>query len=155
MKEHSHHGKNSPYIGLSIMGAIHLPIMYAVMFTMVWTWDEVLHNLNTFYMAVMMAAPMIFLMPLMMAKMYPNKKINMIVYIGSAVVFSIFFMFMRQQTLIGDKQFVRSMIPHHSGAILMCEKAKLEDSELKVLCQEIIRAQRDEIEQMKKVLERL
>lgn len=154
MKNHGGH-RTRPYLELAITGALHLPIMYAVMFTMVWTWNEVFHNLNTFYMAGMMALPMVLIMPLLMSSMYPNKKLNLFVYVGSVAVFLILFWFMREQTFIGDRQFVRSMIPHHSGAILMCEKAKLADSELKTLCGQIIKAQQEEIDQMKRILERL
>ena len=47
------------------------------------------------------------------------------------------------------------MIPHHSGAILMCEEAKLTDPEIRQLCGEIIQAQKDEISQMKRIMDRL
>lgn len=153
---HGEHTKGqSHYQHLALMGLIQFPIMYAVMFSMVYSSAEIFHNLNTFYMAGMMVAPMIVLMPLMMRKMYPDQKLNMIVYAASAVLFLALFFFTRQQTLIGDRQFLRSMIPHHSGAVLMCEKAKIEDAEIKTLCGEIIRSQTSEIEQMKKILERL
>lgn len=45
--------------------------------------------------------------------------------------------------------FLRSMIPHHSGAILMCAKAPLRDAEIQRLCKTIIAGQADEIRQMK------
>jgi uncharacterized protein (DUF305 family) len=60
----------------------------------------------------------------------------------------------RQQSLIGDRQFLRSMIPHHSGAILMCREAQLSDPEIKRLCAGIITSQTAEIAQMKKMLGR-
>ena len=44
------------------------------------------------------------------------------------------------------------MIPHHSGAVLMCREAELSDPELRTLCQQIIRNQREEIAQMKAIL---
>lgn len=144
-----------PYSNLLLMGLLHFPIMYAVMFSMVNSMDEVFHNLNTAYMAGMMVAPMIILMPLMMHMMYPNKKLNMLVYVSSAVLFLALFIFMREQTLVGDRQFLRSMIPHHSGAILMCEKSKIQDAEIKTLCDEIVKSQRSEIEQMKDILSRM
>ena len=53
---------------------------------------------------------------------------------------------------IGDSAFLRSMIPHHSGAILMCEENRLKDPELVKLCQDIITSQTQEIAQMKQLL---
>jgi len=46
------------------------------------------------------------------------------------------------------------MIPHHSGAILMCEQAAITDPEIVALCGDIVKAQRDEIAQMKAILAR-
>jgi uncharacterized protein (DUF305 family) len=54
---------------------------------------------------------------------------------------------------IGDRAFLRSMIPHHSGAILMCEEARLEDPEVRALCKEIIESQQREIDWMQARLE--
>ena len=137
------------------MGLVHLPIMYAVMFTMVYSWSDVVHNLNTLYMAGMMVAPMIVLMPLMMKSMYPNRRANLMVYASSIALFAVLFSFMRNQTFVGDEQFLKSMIPHHSGAILMCEEAKISNPELKALCTEIIQGQKAEIAQMKEILSRM
>jgi uncharacterized protein (DUF305 family) len=47
------------------------------------------------------------------------------------------------------------MIPHHAGAILMCEQAPIQDAEIKTLCQSIIASQQDEIDQMKAKLQEL
>jgi uncharacterized protein (DUF305 family) len=47
------------------------------------------------------------------------------------------------------------MIPHHSGAILMCREASLSDPELVALCGEITKAQREEIEQMNRIAARI
>ena len=51
-------------------------------------------------------------------------------------------------------QFLKSMIPHHAGAILMCEEASIQDPEIRVLCQNIIVSQQSEINQMKAILNR-
>jgi uncharacterized protein (DUF305 family) len=64
-------------------------------------------------------------------------------------------MLIRQQTAISDKQFLRSMIPHHAGAILMCERASIQDSEIKELCKSIIASQQAEIDQMRAKLNEL
>ena len=46
------------------------------------------------------------------------------------------------------------MIPHHSGAILMCQQASLTDPEVLGLCEEIVSSQEREIAQMKAILAR-
>lgn len=147
--------KMGPYKSLIWMGFIHVPIMYVIMFAMVDTWRDVFQNLNTFYMALMMAAPMVAIMPFMMRDMYPNKKKNFFVALGALIVLLGSFSGIRFQAAVEDFQFIRSMIPHHSGAILMCREAKISDPELKTLCNNISEGQRNEIEQMNKILERL
>ncbi|MCA0455364.1 MAG: DUF305 domain-containing protein [Chloroflexi bacterium] len=54
-----------------------------------------------------------------------------------------------------DRELVRSMIPHHTGAILMCEQTSLDDTEIIVLCETLIDSQEAEIAQMKAILDRL
>lgn len=59
---------------------------------------------------------------------------------------------MRTQAAIGDEQFLKSMIPHHSGALLMCRNAKLQSQETRDLCQQIIESQVREIAEMRALL---
>ena len=146
---HSHYAK----LGLNL--AISTIIMYFVMFAMVDGISDFYHNLNMFYMALMMVAPMAVLMIVMMGSMYSNRRLNWIISVGFAAVFVFAFAGIRSQAAIGDRQFVRSMIPHHSGAILMCREASLADAELKRLCDDIGSGQRQEIEQMERILARL
>jgi uncharacterized protein (DUF305 family) len=47
------------------------------------------------------------------------------------------------------------MIPHHAGAILMCEEAPIHDAEIQALCRSIISSQQSEIDQMKAKLSAL
>ena len=72
----------------------------------------------------------------------------------SLVALVVFWVGIRQQFAVTDGQFLRSMIPHHAGAILMCDKAPIQDGEIKSLCQEIIRSQQSEIELMKLIMAR-
>ena len=57
--------------------------------------------------------------------------------------------------LCTDEQFLRSMIPHHAGAILMCQEASIEDQEIRELCRSIIASQQTEIDLMKAKLDQL
>jgi len=131
-----------------------LVIMYFVMFTMIYSLGEFYNNLNMFYMALMMAAPMGALMLLMMRSMFANRRLNGILHVLFAAIFVLAYIGVRSQALVGDNQFLRSMIPHHSGAILMCEQASLKDPEIKSLCGSIIISQKQEIDQMKQLLRR-
>ena len=72
----------------------------------------------------------------------------------AALVLIASFFAIRTQAAIGDSQFLRSMIPHHSGAVLMCKEATISDPEIKALCVGIIQSQEAEIAQMKALLER-
>ena len=60
-----------------------------------------------------------------------------------------------QKPIIGDVLWMKAMIPHHSIAILTSERADIKDPEVKQLAEDIIEAQRREIEQMKAMIERL
>jgi uncharacterized protein (DUF305 family) len=46
------------------------------------------------------------------------------------------------------------MIPHHSGAILMCQQAAIEDPQIATLCRDIVVGQQAEIERMQVLLDR-
>ena len=147
----------SHYRMLIVNLIVSLIIMYFVMYTMIWSASDLLNNLNTLYMAVMMASPMGILMLLMMRMMYPDKKLNLLLYGLFALLFVLAFWAMRVQAFVGDRQFVRAMIPHHSGAILMCNRASIQDSELRGLCFKpngIVESQTREIGQMKAFLSR-
>lgn len=44
----------------------------------------------------------------------------------------------RTQAGVGDQQFLRSMIPHHAGAILMCNEARVANPAIIDLCKNIV-----------------
>jgi uncharacterized protein (DUF305 family) len=99
-----------------------------------------------------MTAPMVAIEMLLMSGMYKNKKLNALLIAGSCVAGIAFFLFIRQETAISDRQFLRSMIPHHSGAILMCNEASLQDQRILELCKTIVTGQQQEIDQMRGIL---
>ncbi len=152
MESHQSHG--SHYRMLAINLAVSAVIMYLVMFAMIDTLDEFYNNLNMLYMTMMMIAPMGALMLLMMGSMYGNRRLNLLLYAVCAGLFVLGTAGTRAQAGIGNVQFLRSMIPHHSGAILMCREASISDPEIVALCGNIQRSQRAEIDQMKRILER-
>jgi uncharacterized protein (DUF305 family) len=137
------------YGRLLLMVVLSFLSMYILMYAMVDSIANVYLNLNQFYMAGLMAAPMVLIELALMGAMYGDKKRNVAIATVSLVALAGFWTLIRQQTVITDTQFLRSMIPHHAGAILMCEKASIRDPEIKQLCEAIVSSQRSEIDQMK------
>ena len=141
------------YFPLFLMAALSFTVMYILMYAMVDTFNNAIPNLNQIYMAGLMEAPMVVIELLLMKGMYQNKKANAAIIACSVLVMVGFFLLMRQQAAINDKQFLKSMVPHHASAILMCKEAKLKDPEIQALCKEIIASQQKEIDQMRTKLE--
>ena len=141
--EKGHYRRLAAMIGLSFVA------MYVLMYAMVDVLGNAQPNLNQAYMAALMTAPMLVLELLLMGHMYANKKINAGLVIGGVLLLVLAWVGIRQQVAIGDEQFLRSMIPHHASAILMCKKAPLRDPDIQQLCHQIIASQQGEIDQMK------
>ncbi len=145
--------KHNHYARLALMTAFSFVSMYVLMYSMTNTGRDIYNSLNQLYMAGLMTAPMVVIEMLLMSGMYQNKRLNAVVMAVSVLAGVVFFTFIRQQVAISDQQFLRSMIPHHSGAILMCEGASLDDRRIKDLCKTIIAGQQAEIDQMRAMLD--
>lgn len=111
-------------------------------------------NINNVYRTLMMVTPMALLMLVTMRSMFHRAGVNRVIAIASVVVFALSFWAMRTQAAVGDREFLRSMIPHHSGAILMCEQASLHDPDIIKLCSGIVQSQKAEIAEMERLLAR-
>ncbi|UXI66090.1 DUF305 domain-containing protein [Tahibacter amnicola] len=150
--EHSTQNTMSHYPRFAAMIAVSFVAMFALMYVMVDRFAHVLSNLNQVYMAALMAGAMVLIELAFMWKMYPNAKLNGLFLAIAGIVVGVSWFGVRYQWGIGDSQFLRSMIPHHAGAILMCEEATLTSTEIRSLCGDIQRSQRAEIQQMQALL---
>lgn len=130
-------------------------IMYIVMFLNIDRFSHYHTSITRIYMALLMAAPMAVVMMLMMGRMYPSKKINLVIVASAIVLFMVILIGLRTQTPIGDEQYMKAMIPHHSSAILVSKEAALKDPEVRKLAEQIIQAQEKEIAEMNALLEKL
>jgi uncharacterized protein (DUF305 family) len=142
----------NPYIRLAIMAMASFVAMYGLMYAMVDRFSNVFPSLNQAYMAGLMAAPMVTIELLVMRSMYPNRTVNAALVAASVVLLGFFWLSIRAQAAITDREFLKSMIPHHGGAILMCQETSLRDPELDRLCREIVASQQREIDFMKSKL---
>jgi hypothetical protein len=147
------HGENH-YPHLYLMAGLSFIAMFLLMYAMVDRLANVYLNLNQVYMAGLMAAPMVLIELTVMRAMYRDRRTNAIIIVVSVLLLALFWFGIRKQAAIDNAQFLRSMIPHHAGAILMCEQSSADDPQIRNLCQEIIESQQREIEQMKALLDK-
>jgi hypothetical protein len=134
------------------MAVLMFGAMYLLMYAMLDRFANVYLNFNQAYMAGLMTAPMVLLEFVLMRAMYRNRRVNAVIVTVSLLVGAGCWVLIRQQGGIGDRQFLRSMIPHHAAAILMCEKAPIESPAIHDLCRRIIASQSAEITEVKGLL---
>lgn len=142
------------YMHFALMLGLSFLLMFGFMYAMVDRLANVYPNINQAYMAGLMVAPMAVLELVLMGAMYPDKKKNLAIIGSSLLLLLVCWVGIRSQIAVNDKSFLRSMIPHHAGAILMCQQASLKDAEVRKLCGEIVASQTKEIAQMKGILSR-
>ncbi len=143
------------YRKFSFMIIISFVMMYCVMFLNITQLDYFYVSTNRLYMALLMICPMTVVMMVLMGKMYPNKKLNKGIIISAVIVFIIVLAGLRTQTPIGDVQYMKAMIPHHSSAILTSENANIKDPEVRKLADGIIETQKKEIAEMRALIQKL
>tara|TARA_R110002020_G_C16150235_1_gene762600 strand:- start:305 stop:643 length:339 start_codon:yes stop_codon:yes gene_type:complete len=107
------------------------------------------------YMTFIGLGGMAIIMFFFMKGMYKNKIKNAAILSGSILLMAVSTLLVRQQIPIDDLKWMKAMIPHHSIAILTSNRADIQDPEVKQLANDIIEAQEREIDQMKKMIERL
>lgn len=156
MENSKDHLKKGNYTKFALMLAASFVAMYITMYLNTYELDHVYFSLTRFYMSCLGIAAMAVIMWTFMRKMYQDKKKNMIILIGSLVLFISALSLVRAQSpIIGDVLWMKAMIPHHSIAILTSERADIKDPEVRKLADDIIKAQKKEIEEMKAMIKRL
>ncbi len=146
---------NMSYKKFALIMVVSFICMYGVMFLNITELNHFYISTTRIYMAILMVSIMSVVMMLMMGKMYPNKKINTGIIVGSILVFGLILAGLRTQTPIGDIEYMRAMIPHHSSAIMTSENADIKDPEVRKLADGIIESQKKEIAEMKALIIKL
>lgn len=146
-KSMSGYGKLFLALGVSLI------VMYLLTMAFVDEWDHYHLNLSNLYMAILMVAPMGLIMLFVMRSMFPDSRLNLVLIVGFVALFFLAFWLGRTQAFVGNDQFLRAMIPHHSRAILVCENASITDPEIQQLCQQIVETQKEEIGIMNQMLD--
>jgi uncharacterized protein (DUF305 family) len=130
-------------------------LMYLAMYLNNYSWDHIFFSEMRLYMNLLMTAIMAVVMLWFMRHMYTNKRTNQYIVGGSIALFVVALFLVRSQTLVDDVDYMEAMIPHHSIAILTSERAQINDPRVRALADDIIAAQKKEIEEMKRLIEDL
>ncbi|REE25477.1 hypothetical protein DFQ09_10266 [Winogradskyella pacifica] len=156
-QEHTNHKEGiGNYTKFFLMLGASFIAMYITMYLNTYAIDHVYFSMTRFYMVCLGISAMAVIMLLFMLKMYKSKKKNTAILVGSLVLFISALGLVRVQApIVGDVLWLKGMIPHHSIAILTSERADIQDPEVKQLAEDIIKAQRKEIEDMKAMIKRL
>lgn len=128
-------------------------IMVFLMYQLVYSFDHATFSINRLVASLVMACVMTIVMLSFMWSMYKGKGTKITVLFLAALLGLILLFLNRSQSLIGDENFMKSMIPHHSIAINNARRASISDPRVRKLADEIIAAQVREIAEMKRLLE--
>ena len=153
-KEHEGH-KDQKQMWMKFAGMIATStlVMFILMHQMVYEADHLTFSLNRFIASLVSGSSMVIIMLGFMWSMYRDPALKKMVMAGAAIAFVGLLFVNRQQVLIGDEGYMRSMIPHHSIAINNSRKATITDPRVRKLADNIIKAQVKEIAEMKMLLE--
>ncbi|MDF1835123.1 MAG: DUF305 domain-containing protein [Alteraurantiacibacter sp. bin_em_oilr2.035] len=124
-------------------------IMLGLMYLNTYAMDHVFWSEMRFWMMFVMGSVMAVVMLLFMWGMYKNTAKNLIIIGVAVVTFALSLFLVRSQATIDDSEWMSAMIPHHSIAVLTSERAGIQDVRVRELADEIIKAQRREIDEMK------
>jgi hypothetical protein len=128
-------------------------IMFFLMYQLVYQLDHATFSLNRLVASLVMGAVMTVVMLAFMWPMYRGSGTKVAVLTVGVLSAGGLLYVNRSQALIGDVEFMESMIPHHSIAINNARKAQIRDPRVRDLADRIIISQVREIEEMKLLLE--
>jgi hypothetical protein len=128
-------------------------IMFFLMYQLIYSLDHAMFSLNRLLASLVMGCVMTILMLAVMWRMYKGTGIKIAVLVVATVVGATLLSMNRNQALIEDVSFMKSMIPHHSIAINNARKASISDPRVRKLADGIIESQVREIAEMKLLID--
>lgn len=134
------------------MIAVSTVIMFFLMYQLVYSVEHVLFSLTRLVSALVMGCVMTAVMLGFMWKMYRPMAAKAVVLAVAVLCGIVLLAVNRSQALVGDVNFMKAMIPHHSIAINNARKADIRDPRVRYLADRITRDQVKEIEEMKMLI---
>lgn len=141
------------YARFGAMIASSIFIMYWLMYLNTYQLDHVYVSESRTYMAIIMGAAMAVIMLAFMQHMLTNRRANVGIAVCSIIVFFLALWLVRSQVTVDDVSYMKSMMPHHSVAILTSKRAHISDPRVRRLADQIIDSQTREISEMKMLIQ--
>ncbi len=152
---HSEQKQMNPYVKFTLMILTSTVVMYIMMYFNTYEWNHIYFSETRAYMALYMGAGMAVIMLAFMSNMYKKTKVNLMIYGLSVLLFTVGIWGVRSQATVDQVDWMQAMIPHHSIAILTSSRADIEDPRVQQLADDIIEAQKREIQEMQALIEAL
>lgn len=152
---HAEQKQMNPYVKFTLMILTSTVVMYIMMYFNTYEWDHIYFSETRAYMALYMGAGMAVIMLAFMSNMYKKTKVNLMIYGLSVLLFTVGIWGIRSQATVDQVDWMQAMIPHHSIAILTSSRADIEDPRVQQLADDIIEAQKREIQEMQALIEAL
>ncbi|MGB7417133.1 MAG: DUF305 domain-containing protein [Thermosynechococcaceae cyanobacterium] len=144
-----HGGMQGSYIKFFAMIGTSIVTMFFLMYLHSYQiLDHAWFSETRVFMALIMGAAMMVIMLAFMLNMYKSRKANIAIFLSAIVLFGAALWLVRSQVTVSDVDYMEGMIPHHSIAILTSTRAQIKDGRVRELADEIIKAQRREINEM-------
>ncbi|GAA4003560.1 DUF305 domain-containing protein [Sphingomonas humi] len=147
-----HAGKGMGWGRFAAMIVTSTVIMFFLMYQLVYRWEDALFSMTRLVSSLVMGCVMTAVMLAFMWSMYRPQAFKIAV-LAIAIVGGIGLLAInRSQALIGDVDYMKSMIPHHSIAINNSREADIRDPRVRYLADRITRDQVKEIAEMKSLI---
>ncbi|RUW89865.1 DUF305 domain-containing protein [Mesorhizobium sp. M7A.F.Ca.US.011.01.1.1] len=148
-----HQGMSMGWSRFAAMIITSTVIMFFLMYQLVYSWDHMLFSLTRLISSLVMGCVMTAVMLAFMWRMY-QPEVAKIAVLAVAIIGGVALLVVnRSQALIGDTDFMKAMIPHHSIAINNARQADIRDPRVRYLADRITRDQVKEIAEMQMLIE--
>ena len=128
-------------------------LMFFFMYQLVYSPQHATFSLNRLVSSLVMGCVMTVIMLGFMWSMYKGMATKVAVLAGALLLAVALLTTNRSQALIGDVDFMKSMIPHHSIAINNASRSSISDPRVRELADTIISSQVREIAEMKALIQ--
>jgi hypothetical protein len=135
------------------MIVVSVVITFFLMYQLIYSLDHALFSINRLVSSLVMGCVMTVVMLGFMWSIYEGTGTKVVVVAAATVIGASLLLMNRNQTLISDVSFMKSMIPHHSIAINNARKASISDPRVRKLADGIIESQVREIAEMKLLID--